>query len=323
MIPMYYTGYHTREAGGSAIQEMAFTLADAVVYFEELLHRGISIDELPQQMVLFAAGLDLFEEVSKYRAFRRMWARLMKERFNAKNPRVMGLIYRNGSQSALYTAQQPMNNIVRGTISALVEVLSGTQAINVAAWDEALSTPTEQSATLVLRTMQIVTEETGILSTADPLAGSYYLEALTDELEEKAINLFDQLEALGGAMAGIEQGFQEEQIAREAYEQLKRVKSGDRVVVGVNKYQMDETLSFKLTKADPEEEKRQIEKVKRLRKERDNKKVETALKEVKEAAIEGVNLVPSILAAAKAYATIGEICDVLRRVYGEYKIPAY
>jgi len=323
MVPMYYSGYHTREAGGNAVHEMAFTLADAVAYIEELLRRGVSIDAFHQQMVLFAAGLDLFEEVSKYRALRRMWARMMRERFQAKNPRVIGLTYRNGSQSALYTAQQPMNNIVRGTIAALVEVLSGTQAINVAAWDEALSIPTEESATLVLRTMQIVTEETGILSTADPLAGSYYVEALTDELEERATKLFKQVEALGGAVAGIEQGFQEKQIAREAYEHLKQVKSGEKVVVGVNKYQMDETLSLKLMKVDPKEEERQIEKVKRLRKERDNKKVDIALKEVKEAAIEGVNLVPPILTAVKGYATIGEICDVLRGVYGEYKRLAY
>jgi methylmalonyl-CoA mutase N-terminal domain/subunit len=322
-IPMYYTGYHFREAGGDAVQEMAFTLADAVVYIEELLSRGISIDEFPRQMVLFVAGLDLFEEVSKYRAFRRMWAKLMKERFHAKNPRVMAVSYRTGSQSTLYTAQQPMNNIVRGTIAALVEVLAGTQLINIAAMDEALSTPTEQSATLVLRTMQIVTEETGILNTADPLAGSYYVEALTDELEERATKLFSQLEKLGGAVAGIEQGFQEEQIARGAYEQLEQVKGGERVVVGVNKYQMDEILSFKLMKVDPKEEERQIEKVKRLRKERDNKKVEAVLKEIKEAAIEGVKLVPVVLGAVKAYATIGEMCDVLRNVYGEYKRPAY
>ena len=323
MIPMYYTGYHFREAGGNAIQEMAFTLADAVVYIEELLNRGISIDEFPRQMALFVAGLDLFEEVCKYRAFRRMWAELMRERFKAKNPRMMALTYRTGSQSTLYTAQQPMNNIVRGTIAALVEVLSGSQLINIAAMDEALSIPTEQSATLALRTMQIVTEETGILNTADPLAGSYYVEALTDELEERATKLFKQIGELGGAVAGIDQGFQEKQIAKGAYEELKKVKSGDRVVVGVNKYKMDEALSFKLLRVDPKEEERQIEKVKRLRRERDNKKVEGALKELKEAAIEGVTLVLPVLAAVKVYATIGEMCDVLRDVYGEYKKPAY
>ncbi len=320
-IPITYCGYHIREAGANAIQEMAFTLANAVAYIQELLSRGISIDELPQPRALFVAGMDIFEEICKYRAFRRMWARVMKERFKANNPQVMALTYTCGSQSTLYTAQQPMNNIVRGSLSALVQLLSGAQSINIAAMDEALSIPTEESATLVLRTMQIVTDEAGIPNTVDPLAGSYYVEALTNELEEKATRLFEEVEALGGAVAAIEQGFMERQIVKEAHQQLRQVESGDRVVIGVNKFRTDEPVNIKLMKVNPKEEERQIEKVKRLRKERDNKKVEAALKELREAAQAGVNLVPSILPAVKAYATIGEMCDVLRDVFGEYKGP--
>jgi methylmalonyl-CoA mutase N-terminal domain/subunit len=321
--PMLYVGYHFREAGANAVQEMAFTLANAVAYIEELLNRGISVDELHPPTALFVAGLDLFEEVAKYRAFRRMWARFMKERFNAKNPRVMALSYTTGSQASLYTAQQPMNNVVRGTIQALAEVLAGVQTTNIAAMDEALSIPTTESATLVLRTMQIVDYETGVTNTVDPLGGSYYVEALTDELEEKATRLFKKVESLGGAVAGIEQGYQEKQIAMEAYAQLRRVESGDRVVVGVNQFKTDEPLTIQLMKVDPEEEERQIGKVRRLRKERDNEKVQISLRELKQAAEEGVNLTPYFLAAVKIYATVGEIFDTLRSVYGEYRRPTY
>jgi methylmalonyl-CoA mutase N-terminal domain/subunit len=323
MCPIIYCGYHMREAGANTVQEMAFTMANAVAYIEEVLSRDINIDELPQQRALFVAGLDLFEEVCKHRAFRRLWAKMMKERFKAKNPRVMALGYTCGSQSSLYTAQQPMNNIVRGTISGLVQALSGVQTMNIAAMDEALSIPTEESATIVLRTMQIITHETGIPNTIDPLAGSYYVETLTDELEERATRLFEKVQSLGGAVACIEQGFQEAEIAKEAYEQYKQVKIGGRVWVGVNQFQMDEKLSIKLMRVDPKEEERQIEKVKRLRKERDNKKVRAALKDLKEAAIEETNLVPTILSAVKVYSTIGEICNSLREVYGEYRRPAY
>jgi methylmalonyl-CoA mutase N-terminal domain/subunit len=321
--PIQYCGYHMREAGANAVQEMAFTFANAVTYIEETLRRGVSIDDYPQARGNLVAGMDLFEEVCKLRAFRRMWARLMKQRFKAKNPVVLAFNHLCGSQSSLYTAQQPMNNIVRGTISALVQILSGVQNLNIASMDEALSIPTEASATLALRTFQIITYETGITNTVDPLGGSYYVEALTDELEDKATKLLEEVEKLGGAVACIEQGFQEKQISMGAYEQLRQIKSGERVHVGVNKFQMDEKLSIKLMKVDPREEERQIEKVKRLRRERDNQKVEVSLRELKEAATDGVNLIPPLLAAVKAYATCGEICDMLRGVWGEYKRPVY
>ena len=321
--PIMYCGYHMREAGANAVQEMAFTLANAVAYIEELLGRGISIDDLPAPRGLFVAGTDIFEEVCKHRAFRRMWARTMKGRFGAKNPRVMALTYSVGSQASQYTAQQPVNNVVRGTIQAIVELLSGIQAINIAAYDEALSIPTEESATLALRTLQIVSNETGVPSTVDPLAGSYYVESLTDELEDRATRLFEEVQAFGGAVKCIEQGYLDNQIAREAYEEYKRVKSGERVVIGVNQFQDDKPVPIKLTKFDAKEEERQIEKVKRLRRERDNAAVEQTLKGVKEAALEGGNMVEPIMAAVEAYATVGEICSTLREVYGEYVRPVY
>ena len=321
--PIMYCGYHMREAGANVIQEMAFTLADAVEYIEELLRRGISINDLPAPRGLFVAGTDIFEEVCKHRAFRRMWARTMKERFGATNPRVMALTYSVGSQASQYTAQQPMNNVVRGTIQALVEVLSGIQAINIAAYDEALSIPTEESATLALRTLQIVSNETGVPNTVDPLAGSYYVEALTDELEERATKLFQEVQSLGGAAKCIQSGYLDKQIAREAYEEYKRVKTGERVVIGVNQFQDNQPVPVNLTKFDAKEEERQIEKVKRLRRERDNAAVEKTLKGVKEAALEGVNMVEPIMAAVEVYATVGEICGTLRTVYGEYVRPVY
>jgi methylmalonyl-CoA mutase N-terminal domain/subunit len=323
MIPIIYCGYHIREAGANAVQELAFTLANAVAYIEEFINRGLSVDDLPAPRVLFVAGLDLFEEICKHRAFRRMWARLMKERFGAKDPRVMAATFTSGSQSSLYTAQQPHNNVVRGTLAALVELLSGVQTTNIAAMDEALSIPTEESVTLALRTMQIVLHETGIPNTIDPLGGSYYVEALTDELEKKAMVLFDEIEAMGGAVAGIEKSFQEKQIAREAYEQYKRVASGEKIVVGVNRYKMEEEVPIKLMRVDPAEEDRQIQKVKRLKRERENDSVQIALREIQAAAREKVNLVGPILSAVRVYATVGEISDALRQVYGEFSRPSY
>ncbi|MFW9917585.1 MAG: methylmalonyl-CoA mutase [Candidatus Thorarchaeota archaeon] len=321
--PIRYCGYHFREAGSTAAQEMAFTLANAVAYIEELQRRGISIDDLPQQMALFVAGTDIFEEVAKYRAFRRMWAKLMKERFNAKNPRVLAIAYQCGSQSSQYTAQQPMNNVVRGALSAIVQVLSGVQLMNIGAMDEALSIPTEASTTLALRTMQIVLYESGLVNSVDPLGGSYFLETLTDELEEKATKLFEEVEERGGAVACIEQGFQEKEIGKESYEQLKQLKTGQRVHIGVNKFAMEDESSMQLMKVDPLEEARQIEKLKELKKKRDNGKVQIELEKVRRAATEGVNTIAPIISAVRAYATGGEIADTLREVWGEYKRPVY
>lgn len=322
-VPGQICGYHAREAGGTAVQEMAFSLADAVEYYDELIKRGLSIDDMPQPRGNFVAGLDIFEEVAKFRAFRRMWAKLFKERYGATNPRILAFDVSGGSMASRWTAQQPMNNVVRGTISALVQILSGWKATYIAAMDEALSTPTEESVTLAVRTMQIAASETGLMNTVDPMGGSYYLESLTDQLEREAMSLFERIQSMGGAVKAIEQRFQESELGKSAYEYMKKVNNKETVVVGVNAYQTAEKPKMAITKLDRAEEKRQIEKVQKLRRERDNDKVATTLKGLREASREGVNLVEPVLAAVKSYATGGEIFDVLRGVYGEYDRPAY
>lgn len=319
MVPILYCGYHIREAGGSAVHEIAFTLSNAAAYIQEFVNRGLSVDELPPPRSLFVAGLDLFEEVAKLRAFRRMWARMLKERFGATNPRVLAMAHTCGSQASLYTAQQPRNNLVRGTIQALVQVLSGAKATYIATMDEALSIPTEESATLALRTMQIVHNECGLLGTADPLGGSYYLESLTSELEQRAMKVFDEIEAMGGAVAAIEQGHQLGLIAKEAYRQSALVDSGERMVVGVNKFQVNETRPVEITRVDRQEEARQAEKVRSLRAQRNSTEVEKGLEGVRQAARAGANVTESVLQAVRAYATMGEICGALREVYGEHR----
>lgn len=316
-----YNGYTIAEAGANSIQQMAFTLANAVEYIKELISRGISIDELPTPRVLLPGGIYFFEEICKHRAFRRMWARIMKERFNAKDSRAMTFIGQAGCPGSLFTAQQPLNNIARGAIVALVQALSGGEVLSGGRMDEALSIPSPEAVRVALRTQQIVACETGVADTVDPLGGSYYVEALTDEMEDQATKLFDKIEAMGGAVVAIERGFIEAEISKSAYNDLKQIESGEKVVVGLNKYQVDEPTPMKLMKVDPGEEERQIEKLKRLRRERNNAKVTTTLRELKGAAKEGVNLVEPILAAVKSYVTIGEICDVLRDVFGEYKRP--
>ncbi len=317
IIPILYCGYHTREAGGSAIHELAFTLSNAAAYIQEFINRGCSVDELPPPRALFVGGLDLFEEVAKYRAFRRLWARMLKERFGATNPNVMAMTFTCGSQASLYTAQQPKNNLMRGTIQSLVQVLAGVQTAYIATMDEALSIPTEESAMLALRTLQIVHNECGIPNTVDPLAGSYYVESLTNELDERATALFDQIEAMGGAVAAIEQGFQEQEIAVEALRQSKLVDSGERVVVGVNRYQMEEDVPIEITGFDTAEEEKQIEKVAALRRERDTAAVERSLQRLRKAAQDDANVMESVLDSVRAYATLGEISDAMREVYGE------
>lgn len=319
MIPILYCGYHTREAGGSAVQEIAFTLANAAAYIEEFVGRGLSVDDLPAPRTLFVAGLDLFEEVAKFRAYRRMWARMLKERFGATKPRVMAMTFTCGSQASLYTAQQPKNNLVRGTIQALVQVLAGAKTTYIATLDEALSIPTEEAASLALRTMQIVHNECGVQNTVDPLGGSYYLETLTDELERRAGDLCREIDQLGGAVAAIERDFQVDAIAREAYRQTALVDSGERMVVGVNAFETEEPVSIEVTRSDPGEEARQIAKVVALRAGRDSARARAAIDKVGRAARENVNLIEPIIEAVRAYATMGEICDALRQVYGEFR----
>jgi len=319
VYPYWFCGYHMKEAGATTVQEMAFTMADAVAYLDELVSRGVDINTFHDPEVNLATSIDFFEAICEFRAFRRWWAKVMKERYNATNPQTLGVYFRGGSHSSNYTAQQPLNNIVRGALSVLAQALAGEQTINTGAMDEALGIPTEESHQLVLRTQQIVAYESGIINTVDPLAGSYFVEALTDELEERATELFNKVQETGGAVAAIESGFMQSQILESAYQFLKQVESGGRIVVGINRFQVKEPTTVKIMKVDETVEERQINKLNKLRKGRDNDKVRTTLKELKGAAIEGVNLVAPCMAAVKAYATIGEMCDVLREVWGEYK----
>ena len=319
VYPYWFCGYHMKESGATSVQEMAFTMADAVAYLDELVSRGVDINTFHDPMVNLATGIDFFEAICEQRAFRRWWAKLMKERYGASNPRTLGVYLKGGSNSSNYTAQQPLNNIVRGTLSILAQALSGEQTMGTGAMDEALGIPTEESHRLALRTQQIIAYESGIANTVDPLAGSYFVEALTDKLEEEATALFNKVQEMGGAIVGIESGFQMKQILDSAYHFLKEVESGERIVVGVNKFQVDESTTIKAMKVDDTVEKRQIERLNKVRKERDNGEVSKRLKELKEAAIEGINLVAPCLAAVKAYASVGEMCDVLRELWGEHK----
>ena len=316
--PICFTGYHVREAGGDVVLELASTLANIAEYVEEVISRGVDIDSFPAVQVLFVSGLDFFEEICKFRAFRRMYARMMKERFHAKTPQAMSFTYLCGSQPSHLTAQQPLNNIARVTITTLVQALGGVQNILSVSYDEALGLPTREAAMIALRTQQIIAYETGVASTVDPLAGSYYVESLTDEIDEKATNLFNKINSMGGSIKAIEEGYFQSEISKSAYEQAKRIWSGEKIVVGVNKFQTEEPTRLEPMKFDPGAEEKQIQKLRKLRKERDNHKVKNSLKNLKEAAKEGMNLVPFVENAVKAYATIGEICDVLREVYGEW-----
>jgi methylmalonyl-CoA mutase N-terminal domain/subunit len=319
VYPYWFCGYHMKESGATSVQEMAFTMADAVAYLDELVSRGVDINTFHDPMVNLATGIDFFEAICEQRAFRRWWAKLMKERYGASNPRTLGVYLKGGSNSSNYTAQQPLNNIVRGTLSILAQALSGEQTMGTGAMDEALGIPTEESHRLALRTQQIIAYESGIANTVDPLAGSYFVEALTDKLEEEATALFNKVQEMGGAIVGIESGFQMKQILDSAYQFLKEVESGERIVVGVNKFQVDEPTTVKAMAFDETVEKRQIERLNKVKKGRDEGEVKKSLKELKEAAIEGVNLVLPCLAAVKAYASVGEMCDVLRELWGEHK----
>ncbi|MFH1382272.1 MAG: methylmalonyl-CoA mutase family protein [Chloroflexota bacterium] len=314
--PLTVCGSHMRQAGASAVQEMGFTLADALVFYDDLLGRGLKVDDFaPYISVFLGGGMDFFEEVCKIRAFRRMWSRTMKERYGSKTP---PNIHSRGNGRD-FTAQQPLNNIIRGTIELMAAWIGGCPGCETSCYDEALAIPTEESLRLANRTRQIITFESGVLNTTDPFAGSYYVEWLTDELEKRAMELFQKVQDMGGAVPALEQGFPQMEIARSAYEKARQIEVGERIHVGVNKYVTDETLTINLRKVDPKEERRQIARVKKLRKERDNAAVKANLKRLKTAAKEGVNLIPVLIDTVKTNATVGEMCDVLRSVYGEYK----
>ncbi|HHV78273.1 MAG TPA: methylmalonyl-CoA mutase family protein [Firmicutes bacterium] len=314
------SGYHIREAGATAVQEVAFTLANGIAYVDAAIKAGLSVDQFgPRLSFFFSAHSDLFEEVAKFRAARRLWAKIMKERFGAKDPRSMMLRFHTQTAGSTLTAQQPDNNIVRVALQALSAVLGGTQSLHTNSRDEALALPSEDSVRIALRTQQIIAYESGVTNTIDPLAGSYYVEALTDRIEKEAAEYIAKIDALGGSPAAIEKGFIQQEIQDSAYRWQKEVENGDRIVVGVNKFQIQEPPPTGLLKVDPAVGERQKKKIAELKAKRDGARVEASLNSLRRAAEGTDNLMPYILEAVRSYATLGEICDTLRKVFGEYR----
>ncbi|RJS77094.1 methylmalonyl-CoA mutase [Candidatus Bathyarchaeota archaeon] len=320
--PISISGYHIREAGATALQELAFTLYDGIAYVESTLERGLKVDDFaPRLSFFFASHNDFFEEIAKFRAARRLWAKIMKERFHAKNPRSMWMRMHVQTSGCTLTAQQPLNNIVRTTIQALAAVLGGTQSLHTNSFDEALCLPTEEAVRVALRTQQIIAYESGVADTVDPLAGSYYIEALTNEMEEKAMEYIQKIDDMGGAIAAIEKGFFQKEIANSAYRYQREIDEKKRIIVGVNEYTIkgEEEYPLKILRVDPKVEEEQIARLQKVKRERDNRKVKEVLEKLHYAAEKDENLMPTIIEAVKAYATLGEITEVLRKVYGEYK----
>ena len=315
------SGYHMREAGATAAQELAFTIADAIAYVEAAVARGLDVDDFAGRLsFFFAAWSELFEEVAKFRAARRMWATIMRERFGATNPRSWVCRFHVQTAGSSLTAQSVDNNVVRTTVQALAAILGGAQSLHTNSRDEALGLPTEEAARLALRTQQILAHESGVTETPDPLAGSYYVESLTNELEAAAWAYLDEIEAMGGTLAAIEGGFQQRQIQEAAYRVQRAIESGEQVVVGVNRFRDDELHAPPIHKIDPDAERHQIERVRRVRAERSTEGWAAAMDELGRVAVNGDgNMMPPILAAVRAYATVGEISDRLRLTWGEHR----
>jgi len=314
------SGYHMREAGCTAPQEVGFTLANAIEYTQAAINAGLAVDEFaPRLSFFFACHNNFLEEIAKFRAARRLWARIMRDRFGAKDPRSMMLRFHTQTGGATLTAQQPDNNIVRTTIQALAAVLGGTQSLHTNSKDEALALPSEQAVQIALRTQQIIAYESGVADTIDPLAGSYYVEKLTDEIEARARELIERIDALGGAMAAIEQGFQQREIQEASYRYQMEVERGERIIVGVNRFQTEEPPPEGLLRVDPRVGERQKAKLAKIRAERDPVKVAALLHKLEETARGTANTMPVFIECVEHYITIGEICDVLRRVWGEQK----
>jgi len=319
------SGYHIREAGSSAVQELAFTLANGIAYCQAAIEAGLAPDTFGERLsFFFNAHNDFFQEVAKFRAARRMWARLLRERFGVTNPKALALRFHAQTGGSTLTAQQPENNIVRVAVQALSAVCGGAQSLHTNAFDEALALPSERAATIALRTQQIVASECGVTDTADPLGGSYYIEALTDELEARAFELIERIDGLGGAVAAIEMGFVQSEIESSAYEWTRSVEAGEREIVGVNVYVEDDDAHHALHRLDPEVERRQVERTRALRACRDEPEAHRSLALVREAARGSDNTLPVIREALQALCTIGEICGVLREEWGVYEgIRAY
>jgi methylmalonyl-CoA mutase N-terminal domain/subunit len=323
-IPLWNTisisGYHIREAGSTAVQEVAFTLANGIAYVEAALEAGLDVDTFgPRLSFFFNSHLDFFEEAAKYRAARRLWAKIMKERFGANNPRSLMVRFHTQTAGCTLTAQQPMNNIVRVAFQALSAVLGGTQSLHTNSMDEALCLPSEEAVQIALRTQQIIANEIGSSDTVDPLAGSYYVESLTKEIFERAEKYIEKIDEMGGAVAAIEQGYIQREIQDSAYQYQREIEKEERIVVGLNRYITEEEKPSNLLRVDPEVRLAQVEKLKALKSERDNGKVKKVLDDLKIGGEGDQNLMPLILDAVKAYATLGEICNVLRQVFGEYQ----
>jgi len=316
------SGYHIREAGATAVQEVAFTLANAIAYVQAAIDRGLDLDKFASRLsFFFAAHNNFLEEIAKFRAARRLWAKIMRERFGAKNPAAWRLRFHTQTSGCTLTAQQPLNNIIRVTIQALAAVLGGTQSLHTNSFDEALALPSELAVRVALRTQQIIAYESGVADTIDPLAGSYYVEWLTDKIEEEALRYIEKIDDMGGAVEAIEKGYIQREIVESAYRYQREIENKQRIIVGVNEFVTEEKVPIEILKIDPKIEESLVERLKAIKRQRDNAKVKEVLEELRRAAERNENLMPTILRAVKAYATVGEICNVLREVYGEYKPP--
>ncbi len=314
------SGYHIREAGSTAAQELAFTLADGFAYVEAGINAGLDVDRFaPRLSFFFNAHIDFFEEICKYRAARRIWARRMKEKYGAKDPRSLMMRFHTQTAGCSLAAQEPENNIIRTTTEALSAVLGGTQSLHTNSMDEVLALPTEKAVKIALRTQQVLAYESGVANTIDPLAGSYFIEALTGQMEAEAEEYFRRIDDLGGVLSAIDQGFIQQEIADAAYEYQQAVDRNERVVVGVNRYNTAEPMEIELLKIDPQVEKKQLERLKQLKEKRDGVKVADCLADLKKSAAASDNLIPKILEAVRCYATEGEIASALKEVFGEYK----
>ena len=322
--PISVSGYHIREAGATALQELAFTLRDGIEYVEWGLRAGLDLEQfVPRISFFFNAHNDFFEEVAKYRAARRIWARVMRHRFGARDERTMKLRFHTQTAGVSLTVQQPLNNIVRVAIQALAGVLGGTQSLHTDAYDEALALPTDRAALIALRTQQIIAEETGVANTVDPLGGSYFVEALTNKMEAGALAYFDRIDAMGGMVEAVEKGFPQREIQDSAYQYQKALERGDQTIVGVNKYEMDSELTEISTLVIDESVRRhQLERLEQTRAKRDNGAVSKTLDRLRKAAQLNENTMPATIEAVRAYATLGEICSALRDIYGIYEEPA-
>jgi len=316
------SGYHMREAGATAAQEAGFTIANGIAYVQAMIDRGMEVDSFaPRFSFFFAAYTNLLEEVAKFRALRRIWARIMKERFGAKNPRSMMLRFHVQTDGFTLTEQQPLNNVVRVTLQALAAVLGGCQSLHTNSFDEALALPTEEAVQVALRTQQIIAHESGTADTVDPLGGAYYMEWLTSQIEDRAMEYISEIDRMGGALKAIERGYIQKEISYSAYNYQRAVDSGEQVVVGVNQFVTQDEPEPEILEIGVETEGKQVERLKRLKRERNNQRVNEVLGRVRDVARSSQNIMPVLVEAVKAYATVGEISDALRDVFGEYREP--